>query len=405
MRESQGGTRGGPAEPRFNATVRGRVVDARGTPVKGMSVGWMEAGAPRGASGLQEIHPVAKSDGKGRYEANLLPPGPCRMVAGSLHFGIRSLALPEELPSTRVFRLKAGATVEAPNIRLPVDPAVLGSLDVTVVDPGRNPVKSAEVFCSRGSGDSDRKTDARGRVRLKGVNPGEVMVSVSGSANHGTSHLTAWLAPGARKRLTLVLPRSPRYADSRRRFRILCTDDRGTPLPGCRITLFGFRTREGSVEAVTGKGGVAHLTGYVRESHRGSLSGAAWKTGHFHSTFGVDMRDPERVARASVVLRREVCLRFKVVDALTGARIRRTCIEVGPRGAGRVWMGSLLGRIGTDGPTRPEFEWLHLPSHSFPIGRITGRVSSPGYEPQDLSLLLRPRKEPRTLVVRLRPSR
>lgn len=384
--------REGPEEnqnPRCRSSVRGRVLFADGSPVEGVSVSWVGAltRAERAAD-PRETFTVASTDAEGRYEAGDLPRGPCRMVAEWPWLLGRRMHDHGEFPCTRVMRLGT-RRVTAPDIRLPVDPKHLGEVEVLVLNLRRRPLEGIEVRSQSVSVPSamragPSKTNARGRVVIRSVNPGVAEVNASSSKRNGFTWSRTWLPPGARTSVTLFLG-APRKRDPRlrRTLRVQCIDDAGRPIPGCRIHSFGVG---GAGEAAANRSGVAtlrvHLDG---EWNQSSISVSGSHPGHEFASIEFPLDGPRRTLQGRLVVRRERHVEFEVRDSETGHLVTRSSLE---------WSNARGGSTRIGGS-----------STGLPVGSTVLRVSAPGYEPKSVDLRVRAGKGPLQVPIRLRPSR
>lgn len=151
-------------QQRPRATLRGQVMDIHGKPVEGAEV---DIAFPV----MSKAHPMARSGAEGRFRLEVWPDEECAAYVISQEFGLGE--------SERV-RPRPGETLDLP-------PIVLwgadGYLEVQVLDRSGKPVPGIALeipALAQGPHPlkANRRTDARGRVRIAGVARGSYKVRV-----------------------------------------------------------------------------------------------------------------------------------------------------------------------------------------------------------------------------------
>jgi hypothetical protein len=180
--------------------VTGRVIDQRGAPLAGATIYRMEPDAPTVTAGVvsyEHLTEIAVSGSDGRFRAPGQPERALRLVGDYALRRFTSDGLSIGTP-TDVRPLPA-AVVDV-ELRLALDRSALATLEGTVVDDRRRPVRYVLVHADHKSAFSD----AEGRFRLTDVGAGNVAVRVSGAGYHVIDRVET-LAPGDVRRLDLEL--------------------------------------------------------------------------------------------------------------------------------------------------------------------------------------------------------
>lgn len=219
-----------PPPPTGDVTLRGRVVDAAGVPLRGariLRVHTHADGSPVLLHGWIRFDLVGATDADGRFDATGQPSG--RWLLQADFHGVRRVAGRLSLEGARALVLHGGEVREGLDFELPVDAARLGNVVVTLSGPDGRALPGETVAV----GSRSSFADADGRVQLDGVTAGELVVRAAPAGMRPVAHRVR-VEPGR----TLTVPLRFEYVTSGTLgLEGLVVDDAGAPIRGASVYL------------------------------------------------------------------------------------------------------------------------------------------------------------------------